>query len=210
MKTEELDYRDFNRVEVTTTFDFRIVQSSSFGVSVEAEEGMFKNIKINVDGDTLKVTHSRHLGWRFRFSRPSVRISMPVIKGLRLTGAVEGSVKGFQSSEDFKLDMDGASKVTTHISAGNTEFHIRGACFVKVKGTAESTVIDVNGANHLDMEDFAVNNAAIRLNGASNCTIQVNGRLDVRLAGVSNLNLMGAPTIGDIRTSGLAKINNIS
>jgi hypothetical protein len=210
MKTEAFKYKDFTKVEISSTFDFKIVQSDSYEVTVDADEGLFKNLHIDVDGDTLKAYHSRHISWVFRLSRPHIKISMPVIKELKLSGAVSGKVSGFKSAEDFKLEMDGASKVKADMEVNKCEIRMRGACNIEANGKAESIIIDVNGANFLDMEDFTIQNAAIRLNGASNCKVRVDGRLDARLAGVSNLDLAGQPTIGDIRTTGLAKINKIS
>ena len=210
MKTEILDIADFNNIEISNTYNFEIAQSSSFSVSLTADEGLFKNLKAVNDAGTLKVTHSKHVGWKFRLKRPSVKITLPVLNDLRLTGAVAGTVSGFSSREDFKLKISGASQINTDLNAGNTEFHVRGACGLTVKGSAESAVIDVNGACELDMKDFAVQNAAIKLNGTSKCTIKVDGRLDVRLAGISYLYWIGDPVMGEIRTSGLAEMSKLS
>jgi hypothetical protein len=210
MKTETLDIKDFNCVEVSNTYEFEIVKADSFGISLTADEGLFKNLKVTNDGGILKVTHSKHIGWKFRLSRPSVKIAMPVINGLRVTGAVTGYISGFDSREDFRLEMNGASRVTADMTAGNMQFHIRGACGVEARGSAESLVIDVNGACELDMKDFTAHNAAIRLNGTSKCTIKVDGRLDARLAGVSFLNWIGDPDMGEIRASGLSLMKKIA
>lgn len=210
MSIKEVDLKNFSRVEISNTFDFEIVQSKSFGIKLDADEGFLKNINVDQDNDKLIVTHSHHISWMFRFTRPKVRITMPTIKELRLTGAVGGRVSGFSSAEDFSLDMTGACTVTLDIKANHTEFHVRGACTINAKGAAESLVIDVGGACTLDMKDYVVNNAAIRLNGATTCTVNVNGRLDARLGGVSTLLLIGEPTMGDIRSTGMAKINKIS
>jgi hypothetical protein len=209
MKKEDFELKDFTKVDIGSTFDFEIVRSDSYGVTVDADEGLFKNLHIECDGEKLKAYHSKHIGWVFRLSRPRIKILMPVINELKLYGAVLGKVEGFKSAEDFKLIMDGACKVDMAMDANKCEFRLRGACTIEAKGKAESLTVDVNGACHLDLDDFAVENAAIRLNGASNCKARVNGRLDARLAGVSNLDLVGEPTIGDIRTTGLAKINKI-
>ncbi len=210
MKKQDFNLKNFTRVDIGSTFDFEIVRADSYSIVVEANEGLFNNLHVETEGETLRVFHSKHIGWVFRLDRPRVKISMPVIKELELSGAVIGKMSGFKSGENFKLTMDGASKVDADMEFGYCEFHLRGACNVNAKGKAESIIIDVNGACYLGMEDFAVKNAAIRLNGASTCSIKVNGKLDARLAGVSNLNLAGEPTLGDIRTTGLAKINNIS
>jgi hypothetical protein len=210
MANKEYEYKNFTRVEVTGTYDFEIVRADSFGVKVSSDEGFMKNVKVEQDGERLIVSHSRHISWMFRFIRPKATITMPVIKELKITGAVIGKVSEFKSKEDFNLDMTGASKVTLKINAGNTEIHVRGACTVEAKGGAESLIVDVNGASTLEMKDFTVNNAAVRLNGASSCSVKVNGRLDARLGGVSNLFLAGEPTIGDIRSTGMAKLTKIT
>jgi len=210
MVIKEVDYKKFTRVEISNTFDFKILRADAFSVQLDTDEGFMKNIDVEQVGDKLMIDHSHHIAWMFRFNRPKVRITMPVIKELRLTGAVAGEVSGFKSKEDFRLEMEGASKVSVNLQAGNTELYIRGACSVDAKGGAESLNIDVNGACKLEMKDFAVKNAAVRLNGASTCTVNVTGRLDARLGGVSNLFLVGEPTIGDIRSTGMAKISKFA
>ncbi len=210
MANKEVEYQDFKRVEIRNTFDFKIKQAESFSVKLDAAEGFMKNIRVEQDGDKLCIDHSHHISWMFRLTRPKVVITMPIIKELRLTGAVSGEVTGFKSKEDFRLEMEGASFAKVDVQAGNADVHVRGACSIEAKGGAESLIIDVNGACHLEMKDFVVKNAAVRLNGASTCTANITGRLDARLGGVSNLFLIGEPTIGDIRTSGVSKISKYS
>ena len=207
MANKEKEYKDFTRVAISNTFDFKIVRADSFSVKFDVPEGFTKNIRIDQVGDKLNIDHSHHISWMFRLARPKVTITMPLIKELRLTGAVSGEVTGFKSSEDFSMEMEGASQARISLQAGKADFHLRGACTLEAIGAAESLIIDVNGACKLEMKDFAVKNAAVRLNGASTCTVNVNGRLDARLGGVSNLFLVGEPTIGDIRTTGMAKIS---
>jgi hypothetical protein len=210
MAIKKIEEKNFTRVEISHTFDFKIIRADSYDIKLDADEGFMKNIDVKKQKDTLVVRHSPHISWMFRLTKPKIVITMPTIKGLRLTGAVTGEVSGFKSKEDFSLSMDGASKVTINLEAGKAEFHVRGACSVDAEGAAETLIVDVNGACGLDMRDFTVNNAAIRLNGASNCTANITGRLDARLAGVSTLNLIGESTIGDIRTSGMSKISKIA
>ena len=76
MKTETLNINDFNNIEISNTYDFEIEQSSSFGVVLSADEGLFRNLKAVNDAGTLKVTHSKHIGWKFRLKRPKLRQSI--------------------------------------------------------------------------------------------------------------------------------------
>ena len=61
-------------------------------------------------------------------------------------------------------------------------------------------------ASNINLEQFAVDDAAIRLSGASNGTINASGTLDANVSGASSLYYVGNPTLGDIDTSGASKV----
>jgi hypothetical protein len=199
----------FDRVEVGLAYEFEIIRGDLPGVTVEADEGFFKNVKVDVENGTLKITHSRHIGWAFRLTRPVVKVMLPDIKGLNVSGAASGSMKGFESLGDFALDMKGATSLEAEFKAGKTDVRLRGACRLKVSGSSETVVIDAGGTADIDMEKFTVGNAAVRLAGVSHGTIHVTGRLDVRLNGVSELSWLGEPVMGDIRTTGISTMKKV-
>ena len=206
---QQYDYSDFDRVEVGLAYEFEIARGEAHGVWVDAEEGFFKNVKVAVEDGTLKITHSRHIGWTFRLTRPKVWVVVPDLKGLKVSGAASGTMKGFDSLQDFSLEMKGATNLDAEFTAAKTDVHLRGACRLTVSGASETAVIDAGGSSNLDLERFEVATAAIRLSGVSHATIHVTGRLDVRLNGVSELGWVGEPTMGDIRTSGVSTMKKI-
>lgn len=205
--TREFDLAGFTGVQVGGAFKVEIRQSDTFRVSVTAEDSLFRNLNVSKDGDTLSVNHSRHVGWRAQLTRPRIEIEMPVIRELRLSGAVGAEISGFNSSENFRLDLSGASRVNGDITAGNVEFELSGASRARLTGSATDALVKVSGANHLDLHDFAVNNAAVKLSGASHVTANVSGRLDARLSGASHFSWVGNPVMGDIRTSGASRLS---
>lgn len=200
---------DFDRVEVGLTFEFEIVRGDEPGVWVDADEGFFKNVKVDVEDRTLKIAHSRHIGWTFRLSRPKVWVVAPDLKGLKVSGAANGIMKGFESLEDFSLEMKGATNLEAEFTAKKLDLRVRGACHLIMSGSAETAVIDASGSIDTDMEKFTVADAAVRLGGVSHATIHVTGRLDARLNGVSELRWLGEPTMGDIRTTGVSSLKKV-
>ena len=52
-----------------------------------------------------------------------------------------------------------------------------------------------------------VNNADVRLSGATSGTVNLNGRLDADLSGASKLSYLGEPTMGNINTSGASTLS---
>jgi hypothetical protein len=206
-ETNGFDIADFSKIHISGIFEVDITQSDTYKVNVDANHHFFRNLDVSKEGDTLRVRHSRHIGWRAALVKPRVEITLPVLKELRLTGAAGVKISGFNSSESFKLDMSGASSLEGDISAGNSDFDISGASRIRLYGSSRDTVIRASGANRIDLHEFIIVNAAVKLGGASRLSANVSGRLDARLSGASYFGWRGEPVMGDIRTSGAARLS---
>ena len=205
--TKEFQLKDFTGIEVGGAFEVEIVRADSHSVSISAEEGLLRNLNVSKDGNILRIGHSRHIGWRAELTRPRARITMPVLKELRLSGATRATISGFNSAEALALHMSGASSLSGDITAGNAQFELSGASRARLTGSAKDVAISASGANHMELGAFPVHNASVRLSGASHIVIKMDGRLDARLSGVSHFNYIGNPTMGNIRTSGASHLS---
>lgn len=206
-ETNGFDISDFNKVHVSGIFDVEITQSDTYKINVNANHNFFRNLDVSKEGDTLRIRHSRHIGWRAALVKPRVELTLPYLKELRLSGAAGVRISGFTSSESFKLDMSGASSLEGDISAGNTDFDVSGASRIRLYGSSRDAVIRASGANRIDLHEFTIENAAVKLSGASRLSANVSGRLDARLSGASYFGWHGEPVMGDIRTSGAARLS---
>ena len=221
LDTQEFNFSGFNRVDVGHAFEVEIIQSDSYSVSITADDNLFKHIQVSKQGETLKIGLKLPPS-RLLFTTLRAKITMPELYALELSGATRGTVEGFSSTEDFELelsgassldisdmaaddiefDLSGASKVTGDITAGDAEFDVSGASKVRLQGSASDIVIDASGASQLSLDNFPGDNADIKLSGASWATVNLDGRLDVDLSGASKLDYIGEPTMGNIEISG--------
>jgi len=206
-ETNGYEIVDFNKIHISGIFDVEITQSDTYKVNVDANHHFFRNLDVSKEGDTLRIRHSRHIGWRAALVKPRVEIMLPVLKELRLSGATGVKISGFNSIESFKLDMSGASSLEGDITAGNTDFDVSGASRIRLYGSSRDAVIRASGANRIDLHEFTIENAAVKLSGASRLSANVSGRLDARLSGASYFGWRGEPVMGDIRTSGAARLS---
>ena len=78
---------------------------------------------------------------------------------------------------------------------------------VELAGSGNDANISTSGASELDLVDFLINNAEVKLGGASNATLNLAGRLDANLSGASHLKYIGEPTLGSIKTSGSSTVS---
>lgn len=205
LETEEYAFADFTKIEISTAFEFEIQQSSSYNISVTADDNVMDYVEVSKVGQTLKIG----LGTGTWFGPKTLRasVAMPELRGLTVSGASRGDVYDFSSTEDVSIRVSGASRVNGDITAGNIEFDISGASTVQLEGSANDMVAGVSGASRCNLGSFIVNNADVNFSGASSGTINLNGRLDANVSGASRLSYIGEPTMGTINTSGASTLS---
>ena len=225
LKTQEYDFSDFDKVEISSAFEFEINQSSSYSVSVTADDNVIEHVRVSKDGQTLKIG----LGTIPRLGPVTLEavVTIPQLRGLDISGASHGTVSGFSSTEnldidlsgassldlvdisagDAKFDISGARKITGDLTTGDAEFDVSGASTVQLEGSAGDIVVEASGASRVKLAGFTVNNANVNLGGASTGTVNLVGRLDANLSGASKLEYIGEPTMGTINTSGASTLS---
>jgi hypothetical protein len=229
-ETRQYDFSDFTRVDIGSAFSYEIMQSDTYRISITANNNLFDDIKVAQEGPTLIIgMEFPEVSWAIKINTnpsPKVVITMPLLQALDSSGATSGIVADFNSTEnldvtasgastmelvkisaaDAAFDVSGAGKVTGDIEAKNIELEISGASTVQLKGSADSIATDVSGASHLKLADLKVGNANIILSGASDGTINLDGRLDADLSGASTLEYIGEPTLGSLDISGASNL----
>jgi len=224
IETREFDFSDFDRLEVGYAFDVEVTQSSSYSISVTADDNIFEYIIVSRRGDSLIITmRSNRL---YLHTTQQAVITMPDLERLELSGASRGDVSGFVSSDklgmylsgassliistmksgDATLTASGASKLSGSIDMADGTFEISGASNMELDGDADDVRMDISGASRFLGEEFTVDDANLDLSGASSATINAQGTIDADLSGASSLYYIGSPTLGDIDVSGASKI----
>jgi hypothetical protein len=225
MATKDFDLKSFTKIDVGGAFEVEITRGDAFKVSVSADD--FPHIRVEKSDDTL-IIRRQGIEWFAPFhSRPTATVTLPFLTDLNISGASQVKFQNFQSDADLKLTLSGASHVeAVSISAGGLELKVTGASSltgdikatkdakleasgasrIELTGTAANTVIKVNGASKAELSQFPAQNADLEISGASNASINLNGRLDADISGASNLLWSGNPVMGDIQTSGASSL----
>ncbi|HXY75046.1 MAG TPA: DUF2807 domain-containing protein [Dehalococcoidales bacterium] len=225
MQTKEFEITGFTEVEVVSAFQIEISKGDKFSVSIDADN--FHYIKAEKNGETL-VIGRQGIEWLAPFhSQPRARVAMPLLKRIDLSQASRGKIEGFDSNENLNIKISEASHLDArHIAAGelqvevsgaagldgemkvtgNARLNASGASSIVLTGSAADIKVKANGASRVELDRFAVQNASVDLSGASNGSVNLNGKLDARASGASNLTWVGNPTMGEIMTSGASNL----
>jgi hypothetical protein len=227
--TRDFGQTDFTNVEVNSSFEVELVQGSSYTVAITAQEKLFDHISVTKNGALLQI--NVEWGWgtwvsSWGYQRPKVRISMPDLSVLKLSGASKGSAIGFRSTHDTSVSLSGASSLDVDIAAVNTRIEVSGASRLTGKvtsdylrlqidgassanlaGSAGSVDLNESGASHANLEGLTAGSANVELSGASSATVSPKDKMGVKISGASSLTYTGSPSLDSIDVSGASTIH---
>jgi len=226
--SREYSVQGFTGVKVSTAIEFEITHSLDFSVKAVGDDRLIKRLKVEVHDRVLKVGLDNGFSL-FGGLRPNgglkVTITMPQLRMLAASGACKGTARGFRSSDDFDLELSGASQAEIDIEAGKTEIEVSGAGRLsgvlkaqktdlelsgasrcELSGAGGDTRLDFSGASRADLSGFEMKDSDIDLSGASRASIKMDGKLNADLSGASSLEYAGNVVPGKTSTSGASKI----
>jgi hypothetical protein len=226
VQTKQYDYKDFDNIEISNSFEFEIIQSSSYSVSVSCRENIITFLDVYVSGKTLII---RLKPGMFTNNDLNASITLPQINRLQASGASHGSIRGFKSSNNLDLSVSGASQLDTDIEAlettieisgvskltgklqlQKTRFSISGASSSELTGKSGDTDLEISGASTASLKEFPMQNLNINLSGASKALVKTDGTLNLDVSGASTLEYYGNPTLSKVNVTGASKISSKS
>jgi len=182
-KSETRSVSGFTKIDAGGAINVEVAVEKDFSVVVEADDNLLTNIKTEVSGDTLKVYSEDRISPKTRIN---VKISMPAIEGLDLSGASSGNVAG--------------------VNANSLELKASGASKIKIDGIAKELNADASGASTIDAESLAVENADVEASGASKAVVAATNDLKVDASGASKISYVGEPKSIKQNSSGASSV----
>lgn len=184
VKTETRAVRDFTKIDAGGAVNVEVTVQKDFGVTVEADDNLLANIKTETSGDTLKIYSEDSISPKTRIN---VRISMPRLEKLDLSGASSG--------------------VVTAVNADSLELKASGASSIKIEGVAKKLNADASGASKIDAENLRTEDTDIEASGASSSTVNAANELRADASGASKITYLGDPKNLKQNLSGGSSIN---
>lgn len=225
METIQYDFDGFIDVDINGAFEYEIQEADNWSIKITSGSNLFKYISVTKFGQELHIDIDFPGGtfWTNKsYTRPEVIITMPELRSIESSGATDGTVSGFSSDgnldislsgackvdlEDIavvtgRIDLSGASKVTGRIMVDILEMEADSASSIELEGSAGDVILTTRGVSRANLADLIIHNADITLRDASHGTINLDGKLNVRLSGASKLEYIGRPVIGVLDISG--------
>jgi hypothetical protein len=221
---EVFDLSDFNRIKAQNGFQVEVTKSDSFSVVAIVDDNVLEHIEIKISGNTLILRPKANRS--FRSVTLSARVTMPNIDKLELSGGAKVEINGFDSSNNLPIKLSGGSHLNGSVTAGDVNLSLSGGSHVNLSGSAnelvangsggshislsgsaENIVIKGSGGSHFNLDSYPVNDADINLSGGSHADVNVNGTLNVKISGQSEVIYTGNPEMGDIDVDWDSELN---
>jgi hypothetical protein len=191
---------DFTDVNIVGPFTVEITQSEAYNVILSTDENLLNRVLVSVEKGMLKL-NIQAPGSFFPTSL-KVKIGLPAVKNVFLTDDVKASLSGFPLINNFILISKDSSTFSGYLEAENTNFNISGNSVVNLKGKAARLQLECLEGSKVDLTDFILSSANVRVTGASEATLNVNGRFDVLMEGASKIYYLGNPIFSNTSISG--------
>jgi len=204
--TRNFNFSGFTDVSVGYGMHVVITQGRNFQITVTAEPETFERLKVYKSGTTLEFEMASNGWFRSNRGRVDVAITMPVLKGLDLSGGAEGDLTMDTPSDNVRLELSGGAELKGQLRCADVEISASGGGEITLVGGAEKLRLDGSGGSEFHLREFGVKDVAADMSGGTSATVNMNGTLDGDLSGGSEIVYYGTATVGNTDFSGGSKI----
>lgn len=204
--TRNFNFSGFTEVNVGYGMHVVITQGRNFQVTVTAEPDTFERLKVYKSGPALQFEMNSNGWFRNNRGRVDIEITMPVLKGMDLSGGAECDLTMDVASENVHLGLSGGAELKGQLRCADIEVSASGGGEITLAGSADKLRLDGSGGSEFHLRDFGVKDVAADMSGGSTATVNMNGTLDGELSGGSEIVYYGTATVGNTDFSGGAKV----
>lgn len=205
------DLSGFDRIEVKNGIELFLVQDDRETVAVSARETEARDrIVTRVSNGTLYIYYDLKGGLRWPLNmKLKAYVSFRSLKGLSASGACNVFLEGRIRAESFRLELSGASDFTGAIEAGTLDVDQSGSSDCQLTGKARILKLDVGGASETKAFDLQADEATVKVSGASDVHLTVNGTLSASASGASDIRYKGKGVIKSIQSGTASSVKKI-
>ncbi|MBW8051004.1 MAG: PspC domain-containing protein [Cytophagales bacterium] len=207
--SREYQLTGFTKLNIGSAFIIDVKKGKDFKVVITGEDDNdMEEVTVKVDGDELEIDYEHDLfekyinrhNFNFGVDRNNMEVSvtMPEISGVYFYGASISSIRGF-NTEDFHIELSGASQSKIDIMTKKLEIEMSGASELTLSGSGNELDAEISGASELKAYKFKVKNAWLQASGASDVRAYVTEKVTIETSGMSDVKFKGNPKVVERR-----------
>lgn len=201
-KTESRAVGPFSEIEAGSAVQLQVTIGSPPGLEVTTDDNLQQHVITEVSGSKLKI--KMDVGTTSKIG-VHVKVVTPTLTELEAGGAVTAKVSDLKTDQ-FKLELSGASKCTINAMTDKFTANLSGASQCTLTGRTEKLKVKCSGASQFTGMDFPARTVDADASGASTIEVQATDELSAEASGASHVNYTGSPAKIKKEASGASSI----
>lgn len=212
-ETEERNLPAFTEISLRVPATLYLEQGNEQKVTIEAGRATLDELITEVSGRSLVVRFpAKNLLMRnFRPGKIVIRVTMPEVTALNLSGSGDILARGEISSLILEMNVSGSGSIDLDaLTANRVKASISGSGNILIEGDQPAAELStsISGSGNLIAEDFEAAEVKVTIAGSGNARVYSNGNIHVKIAGSGSLYYRGNPNI-DSSIAGSGSVNEM-
>ena len=206
--TERRDVSGFSEVGFAVAGEVIIDLGNEYSVVLEGDRDYIEEIETKVYGDELRIKREKWFDSGNR--KVIVRITMPDLKGVSVSGSGRVTVNDPLKGGDLDIGISGSGKAFLRdVDLDDVECSISGSGSLNIagEGAIDRLEINISGSGDYVGEATRVGTMEANISGSGSCDCHVTGMLKAAISGSGNVTYSGNPKI-DAAISGSGKVRS--
>ena len=185
------DIIPFEKIELATSSDIRIVQANYFQVVVEGEERDVYDTEVRVADNLLIIEEHGSID-----QDQVITIFVPEIQQLDSYGSsdIYGESE-FRQNGNMELGLYGSGEIDMYLDLDNLDIFLSGSGDVYVEGFADNVDIAITGSGWVKSFNLNSDFSDITISGSGSAEVTVDNDLDVTISGSGDVFYKGHPDV---------------
>ncbi|MFM7858947.1 MAG: GIN domain-containing protein, partial [Flammeovirgaceae bacterium] len=195
---DQYGLKDFNQVEVKGIFDLVIKKSDRFSVQLDGPEREKRKYRVELSEERLEIDYkSRGTSfWEKDIAddRVKIYILLPSLQKLRIVGAGEFDLIGFEEDE-MEISLKGAMVGDAELKVQNLELVMTGPMEFDLEGEGHFLQAEVTGLAQLKAGQYNVDDAVVEAKKLGRARVHASRTLEMDTDALSAIKYQGNPEV---------------
>ncbi|MES2754332.1 MAG: head GIN domain-containing protein [Pseudomonadota bacterium] len=180
---------DFTKVALRGSDDIDVRVGTAFSVRAEGDAEVLDYLKIEKDGDTLKVGRRNRDGFNWGGKSAKIYVTMPRIAAGSVAGSGDLAIDRAEGA-GFEASTAGSGNIAVAtLAVDSADFSIAGSGSIAAGGTAKAVNASIAGSGDIDAKRLKASGAEVSIAGSGSVAIDVTGNAKVSIVGSGDADL---------------------
>lgn len=200
--TRSHDAAAFDKVSVAAGIQVDIAQGAARSVVAETRARNFKDLRLVVKNNELRIDRPARNWFRF-WSRPrySVRVVMPVLRGVAASSGSGVTVKGVFTG-DLAVETSSGSQVgIAQVQGGKVRARSSSGSEIRIAGSCLSLDAETSSGSDLDAGNLMCQSVTVTASSGSDAAVAASRGLTASASSGADVKVSGAPAVVKVSKS---------